>query len=155
VSEHLEKAGYSADAIHGNKSQNARQRALANFKSGDVRVLVATDIAARGVDVDDISHVINFELPNEPESYVHRIGRTARAGSEGIAISFCDPSERNFLRDIERLVKRQIAVVAHDLPAGSLAPAAVNEDRRPHRPSERNYKNPKRRSNFRGHRRAA
>ena len=155
VSDHLEKSGFSADAIHGNKSQNARQRALAGFKSGDVRVLVATDIAARGVDVDDVSHVINFELPNEPESYVHRIGRTARAGSEGIAISFCDPSERNFLRDIERLVKRQIAVVAHDLPAGSLAPATSIEDRRPQRPNERNYRNPKRRSNFRGNRRAA
>ncbi len=155
VSEHLEKAGFSTDAIHGNKSQNARQRALANFKSGDVRVLVATDIAARGVDVDDITHVINFELPNEPESYVHRIGRTARAGSEGIAISFCDPSERAFLRDIERLVKRQIAVVTHDLPAGSLAPANANEERRPHHPAERNYKNPKRRTNFRGNRRAA
>jgi ATP-dependent RNA helicase RhlE len=155
VSEHLEKAGFSADAIHGNKSQNARQRALANFKSGGVRILVATDIAARGVDVDDISHVINFELPNEPESYVHRIGRTARAGSAGIAISFCDPSERAYLRDIERLVRRQIAVVAHDLPAGSLAPANANEERRPPRPQERNYKNSKRRSNFRGNRRAA
>jgi ATP-dependent RNA helicase RhlE len=153
VSEHLEKAGFSADAIHGNKSQNARQRALANFKSGDVRVLVATDIAARGVDVDDISHVINFELPNEPESYVHRIGRTARAGSEGIAISFCDPSERTYLRDIERLVRRQIAVVTHDLPAGSLAPANAHEERRPQRPKERNYKNPKRR--WHGNRRAA
>ena len=155
VSEHLEKSGFSADAIHGNKSQNARQRALDNFKSGHVRVLVATDIAARGVDVDDISHVINFELPNEPESYVHRIGRTARAGSEGIAISFCDPSERGYLRDIERLVKRQIAVITHDLPAGSLAPANANEERRPHKPHERNYKNPKRRFNPRGNRRAA
>jgi len=155
VSEHLEKSGFSADAIHGNKSQNARQRALDNFKSGHVRVLVATDIAARGVDVDDISHVINFELPNEPESYVHRIGRTARAGTEGIAISFCDPSERGYLRDIERLVKRQIAVITHDLPAGSLAPANANDERRPHRPNERNYKNPKRRFNPRGNRRAA
>ena len=149
------KYGISADAIHGNKSQNARQRALDNFKSGQVRVLVATDIAARGIDVDDISHVINFELPNEPESYVHRIGRTARAGTEGIAISFCDPSERGYLRDIERLVKRQIAVITHDLPAGSLAPANANEERRPHRPNERNYKNPKRRFNPRGNRRAA
>jgi ATP-dependent RNA helicase RhlE len=155
VSEHLEKAGFSSDAIHGNKSQNARQRALDNFKSGRVRVLVATDIAARGVDVDDISHVINFELPNEPESYVHRIGRTARAGTEGTAISFCDPSERTYLRDIERLVKRQIAVATHDLPAGSLAPANANEERRSHRPQERNYKNPKRRFNPRGNRRAA
>jgi ATP-dependent RNA helicase RhlE len=155
VSDHLEKAGFSSDAIHGNKSQNARQRALDNFKSGDVRVLVATDIAARGVDVDGVTHVINFELPNEPESYVHRIGRTARAGAEGIAISFCDPSERVYLRDIERLVKSQIAVVAHDLPAGSLAPAHASEERRPQAPRERNYKNPKRRWSPRGGRRAA
>jgi ATP-dependent RNA helicase RhlE len=155
VSEHLERAGVSADAIHGNKSQNARQRALANFKSGSVRVLVATDIAARGVDVDDITHVINFELPNEPESYVHRIGRTARAGSQGIAISFCDPSERAYLRDIEHLVRQQIAVVTHDLPAASLAPANTGEERRTQRPRERNYKNPKRRWQPRGNRRAA
>ena len=91
VAEHLQRTGVVAEAIHGNKSQNARQRALDMFKTGKARVLVATDIAARGIDVDDISHVINFELPNEPESYVHRIGRTARAGGEGIAISFCDP----------------------------------------------------------------
>ena len=155
VSEHLDRAGFSADAIHGNKSQNARQRALQGFRSGHVRVLVATDIAARGVDVDDISHVINFELPNEPESYVHRIGRTARAGAAGIAISFCDPSERTFLRDIERLVRRQISVVAHDLPAASLAPASTHEERRAQRPQERNYKNPRRRFQPRGNRRAA
>jgi ATP-dependent RNA helicase RhlE len=151
VSEHLTKSGYAADAIHGNKSQNARQRALAGFKSGAVRVLVATDIAARGVDVDDITHVINFELPNEPESYIHRIGRTARAGSAGIAISFCDPSERTYLRDIERLVRRQIAEVAHDLPASGLAPTNAAEERR--RPQERNYKKPKRR--WRAHPRRA
>jgi ATP-dependent RNA helicase RhlE len=150
VSEHLEKNGFKSDAIHGNKSQNARQRALDNFKSGQVRVLVATDIAARGVDVDDITHVINFELPNEPESYVHRIGRTARAGTDGIAISFCDQSERIYLRDIERLVKRQIPVVTHDLPASALAPASAGEERRPQGPRERNYKNPKRRFNPRG-----
>jgi ATP-dependent RNA helicase RhlE len=150
VSEHLEKNGFKSDAIHGNKSQNARQRALDSFKSGGIRVLVATDIAARGVDVDDVTHVINFELPNEPESYVHRIGRTARAGTEGIAISFCDQSERIYLRDIERLVKRQIPVVTHDLPASALAPANANEERRPQGPKERNYKNPKRRFGNRG-----
>jgi len=154
VAEHLSRTGVVADAIHGNKSQNARQRALAGFKSGAVRVLVATDIAARGVDVDDITHVVNFELPNEPESYVHRIGRTARAGSAGIAISFCDPSERAYLRDIERLVKHQIAVVTHDLPATGLAPTNTIEDR-PRRPQERNYGNPKRRWRPRGNRRAA
>ncbi|HEY0106961.1 MAG TPA: DEAD/DEAH box helicase [Rhizomicrobium sp.] len=158
VSEHLERAGFSADAIHGNKSQNARQRALDGFKSGQVRVLVATDIAARGVDVDGITHVINFELPNEPESYVHRIGRTARAGAEGIAISFCDPAERTHLRNIERLVKRQIDVVTHDLPAEALTAPNVSELPRSfghQKPPENNYRRPKRRFNPRGGRRAA
>lgn len=111
VAEQLEKAGVPADALHGNKSQNARQRALDSFRSGNIRVLVATDIAARGIDVPEITHVINFELPNVAESYVHRIGRTARAGAEGVAISFCDPSERGYLRDIERLTKRPMTVV--------------------------------------------
>ena len=110
VAEHLEKAGVSSDAIHGNKSQGARVRALEGFRSGDVRVLVATDIAARGIDVDGVSHVVNFDLPNVPESYVHRIGRTARAGADGAAISFCDGSERAFLRDIERLIRRTLPV---------------------------------------------
>ena len=158
VSDHLERAGFSADAIHGNKSQNARQRALEGFKSGAVRVLVATDIAARGVDVDGITHVINFELPNEPESYVHRIGRTARAGAEGVAISFCDPAERGHLRDIERLVKRPIDVVAHDLPAEALSAANVADLPRSFghaKPQENNYRRPKRRFNPRGGRRAA
>ncbi|MGH6928197.1 MAG: DEAD/DEAH box helicase, partial [Dongiaceae bacterium] len=102
VAEQLAKAGIAAEAIHGNKSQGARERALAQFRNGSARVLVATDIAARGIDVDDVTHVINYEIPNIPESYVHRIGRTARAGASGIAISLCDPSERAFLRDIER-----------------------------------------------------
>jgi ATP-dependent RNA helicase RhlE len=114
VVEHLEKSGIPADAIHGNKSQNARQRAMESFRSGRARLLVATDIAARGIDVDGITHVVNFELPNEPESYVHRIGRTARAGAEGIAISFCAPDERGYLRDIERLVKRKLTVVGEE-----------------------------------------
>jgi ATP-dependent RNA helicase RhlE len=100
-----------AEAIHGNKSQGARQRALEDFRSGKARVLVATDIAARGIDIDGITHVINFELPNDPESYVHRIGRTARAGAQGAALSFCDSSEREQLRDIERLTKRRMNVV--------------------------------------------
>jgi ATP-dependent RNA helicase RhlE len=111
VAEQLIKAGIGADAIHGNKSQGARQRALEAFRSGRARVLVATDIAARGIDIDGITHVVNFELPNEPESYVHRIGRTARAGAEGVAISFCDPAERDYLRAIERLTKRPLSVV--------------------------------------------
>jgi superfamily II DNA/RNA helicase len=104
----LQKAGLSADAIHGNKSQGQRERALAAFRSGRVRTLIATDIAARGIDVDGVSHVVNYDLPNIPESYVHRIGRTARAGAAGIAISFCDYDEAPFLRDIERLIRMSI-----------------------------------------------
>ena len=100
-----------AEAIHGNKSQGARQRALEDFRAGRARVLVATDIAARGIDVDGITHVINYELPNDPESYVHRIGRTARAGAHGVALSFCEPAEREQLRDIERLTKQRLNVV--------------------------------------------
>jgi ATP-dependent RNA helicase RhlE len=114
--EFLKHGRVAADVIHGNKSQNARQRAMEAFRAGKIRVLVATDIAARGIDVDDISHVVNFELPNEPESYIHRIGRTARAGGAGVAISFCDPSEEEYLRDIERLTRNRIAVKEHDLP---------------------------------------
>ena len=110
VTQHLEAAGVSAAAIHGNKSQGQRERALAAFKDGRVRVLVATDIAARGIDVDAVSHVINYELPNVPESYVHRIGRTARAGKGGVAISLCDASERAFLRSIEKTIRMRIAV---------------------------------------------
>ena len=131
VAEHLSKTGVASEAIHGNKSQNARQRALEMFKTGKARVLVATDIAARGIDIDHISHVINFELPNEPESYVHRIGRTARAGGEGIAISFCDATERTYLRDIERIIKMKIDVVAHNLP--DLTPEQIKAAEERHR----------------------
>jgi ATP-dependent RNA helicase RhlE len=106
----LYKDGVKAEAIHGNKSQAARQRALENFRAGHSRVLVATDIAARGIDVKGIALVVNFDLPEEPESYVHRIGRTARAGLDGIAVAFCDNSERNLLRNIERLIRRPIPV---------------------------------------------
>jgi ATP-dependent RNA helicase RhlE len=111
IAEVLEKSGHASSAIHGNKSQNARQRALEDFRTGRVRLLVATDIAARGIDIDGITHVVNYELPDVPESYVHRIGRTARAGSGGIAISFCDPSERGALRDIEKLVKTPLVTM--------------------------------------------
>lgn len=104
----LLRIGVETEAIHGNKSQNARQRALNNFKDGITRVLVATDIAARGIDVDNLSHVINYELPNVPETYVHRIGRTGRAGQSGIAFSFCDSSEQEYLRDIEKLIGKKI-----------------------------------------------
>jgi ATP-dependent RNA helicase RhlE len=113
VCKFLRQAGLAVEAIHGNKAQNARVRALEAFRSGQARVLVATDIAARGIDVAGISHVINYELPNEPESYVHRIGRTARAGAGGTAVSFCDASERAYLKDIERLTRVSLAVVSH------------------------------------------
>jgi ATP-dependent RNA helicase RhlE len=113
----LAKTGIPAEAIHGNKSQNARQRALGNFKSGKTRVLIATDIAARGIDVDNLSHVINFELPNVPETYVHRIGRTGRAGASGISISFCDQEEKEYLQDIQKLIGKNIpAVTDHPFP---------------------------------------
>ena len=111
IAKELYRAKISADAIHGNKTQSARQKALTNFKNGTIRVLVATDIAARGIDVDDLSHVINFELPNIPETYVHRIGRTGRAGASGKALSFCDLEEREFLRDIHKLIDQTIPVV--------------------------------------------
>jgi len=107
----LHHAQISAAAIHGNKSQNARQNALSNFKAGKTRVLVATDIAARGIDIDELSHVINFDLPDVPETYVHRIGRTGRAGNTGIAMSFCDAEEREELRDIQKLIGKSIPMV--------------------------------------------
>jgi ATP-dependent RNA helicase RhlE len=112
LAEQLEKDGFGTAAIHGNKSQGARQQALNAFKNGKVKVLVATDIAARGIDVDGISHVVNYELPMEPEAYVHRIGRTARAGATGVAFSFCDHEERGLLRDIERITRMKVPVVA-------------------------------------------
>lgn len=107
----LNNAGIRTEAIHGNKSQNARQNALENFKKRKTRVLVATDIAARGIDIDELTHVLNYELPNVPETYVHRIGRTGRAGASGSAISFCDWGEKTFLSDIQKLIKKQIPVV--------------------------------------------
>lgn len=121
----LDRAGIGAEAIHGNKSQPARQKALGNFKDGTTKVLVATDIAARGIDVDNISHVINYDLPNIPETYVHRIGRTGRAQASGIALSFCAVDERPFLRDIEKLIKQEIEVVTeHPYPDDSKEPPA-------------------------------
>jgi ATP-dependent RNA helicase RhlE len=131
----LVKAGIAAEAIHGNKSQNQRERVLAAFRSGTVRTLVATDIAARGIDVDGISHVVNYDLPNVPETYVHRIGRTARAGAEGIAISLCDGEEMAFLRDIEKLIRMSLPVT--DSRADQRHP--VQEDRAPgHQPADAN-----------------
>jgi ATP-dependent RNA helicase RhlE len=116
LAQDLEKAGVRAAAIHGNKSQNQREKALADFKSPRPPVLIATDIAARGIDVDEVSHVVNFELPHEPETYVHRIGRTGRAGLTGEAVSFCDREEEDRLQAIERLLRRRIPV-RNDLPA--------------------------------------
>lgn len=107
----LTKNNIIAEAIHGNKSQNARQRALSNFKDQSTRVLVATDIAARGIDVDELAHVINFDMPNIPETYVHRIGRTGRAGAEGTALSFCDFEEKAYLADIEKLIRKKVPVI--------------------------------------------
>ena len=126
VAERLLKSGVTTEAIHGNKSQAARQKALENLRNGKVRVLVATDILARGIDVDNVSHVINYELPNVPEDYVHRIGRTARAGSDGVAISFCDVSERSNLRSIERFLGRTLTQEAgSELSASDLASEPV------------------------------
>jgi ATP-dependent RNA helicase RhlE len=133
VAKDLVKAGISAEAIHGDKSQNARQRALANFKARQIRVLVATDIAARGIDIDELTHVINFELPNEPETYVHRIGRTGRAGASGIALSFCDAEERDYLKLINKLINKTLPVITeHPYPLGNSIPAAPQPKSKSH-----------------------
>ncbi|MGA2568524.1 MAG: DEAD/DEAH box helicase [Pseudolabrys sp.] len=134
----LQKSGFGAEAIHGNKSQNQRERVLADFRVGKLRILIATDIAARGIDVDGVSHVVNYDLPNIPESYVHRIGRTARAGADGIAISFCDHEEAPFLRDIERMIR--MSIPSTDKRTG---------ERPAHRPAQHNAGN---RNNGRPHR---
>jgi len=133
VATDLNKAGITAEAIHGNKSQGARQRALNNFKSRTTRVLVATDIAARGIDVTDLPFVINYELPDTPETYVHRIGRTGRAGAKGAAFSFCGSDEREMLRDINKLAKKPIPVIAEHpfVSTGAPAPAAAPQSKGP------------------------
>lgn len=124
VSRDLVKAGIKAAAIHGNKSQGARQDALNNFKNKKTRVLVATDIASRGIDVEQLSHVINYEIPNIPETYIHRIGRTGRAGVGGVALSFCDTEEREYLKDIYKLISKQIPVIEdHPFPMKNGVPA--------------------------------
>ncbi len=149
LAQQLEKDGLSAAAIHGNKSQGARTRALANFKSGEVRVLVATDIAARGLDIDQLPHVVNYELPNVPEDYVHRIGRTGRAGNEGEAVSLVCIDEHKLLRDIERLLKRKItekvlpgyepdpSIPAEPIRQGRSAPGGQRQGRRSGQPQQR------------------
>jgi ATP-dependent RNA helicase RhlE len=134
VAQDLTKAGIEAMAIHGNKSQTARQAALQNFKTGEIKVLVATDIAARGIDLEELSHVVNFDLPNVPETYVHRIGRTGRAGASGIAFSFCDSEEKAYLRDIEKLINKKVPVVnEHPYPLGSAPKDERPDDDRPPR----------------------
>ncbi len=140
VAKDLNRAGVMAEAIHGNKSQNARQRALSNFKLQQTRVLVATDIAARGIDIDELSHVINYELPNIPETYVHRIGRTGRAGASGISISFCDAEERSYLKDIQKLIGKSVPVAENN--PYPLSGAAMN------RPVEAPKQNSQRRQGF-------
>jgi ATP-dependent RNA helicase RhlE len=150
ISRDLNKLNLRADAIHGDKTQGARERALLNFKTGKLRVLVATDIAARGIDVDDLTHVINFDLPNVPETYVHRIGRTGRAGTSGMALSFCDHEERAYLKDITKLIKLSIPVIDEHPFKGPLieqspSVATQNRNKRPtNRPSS---KKPWRRNN--------
>jgi ATP-dependent RNA helicase RhlE len=159
----LEKSGINSAAIHGNKSQGARQRALGNFKDGSMAVLVATDIAARGIDVEQLSLVINFDLPNIPETYVHRIGRTGRAVSSGVALSFCDVEERAYLRDIQRFIKQQIPVIPdHPYPddeeEGFVAKPAAPKKKIPSqfrapRPNTAGENKNKRKPNYRGRRR--
>ena len=147
----LEKADIKAEAIHGNKSQVARQKALANFKSGVTKVLIATDIAARGIDIDELSHVINYDLPNIPETYVHRIGRTGRAGASGIAISFCMQEERAYLRDIQKLINQKIPVITEhpfisfdeddETPSNKPKQKPRNKHQRSSKPGNTNWRN--------------
>jgi ATP-dependent RNA helicase RhlE len=144
LSKDLNKANVRADALHGDKTQSARERALANFKAGRLKVLVATDIAARGIDVDDLTHVINYDIPNVPETYVHRIGRTGRAGANGTALSFCDREERVFLKDIHKLIAKTIPVVEehpyHVVHSQQAEPAKTRTSK-PRRPFNRQGSN--------------
>jgi ATP-dependent RNA helicase RhlE len=153
VAEALEDRGVPSEAIHGNKSQNARQKALDNFSRGKARVLVATDLASRGIDVVGVTHVINYELPADAESYVHRIGRTARAGASGIALSFCDSSERGQLKSIERLTNQRIAVVStpanEDMPAAP--PMRPRAEREANDENQREHRGPHRGRGGNGH----
>jgi superfamily II DNA/RNA helicase len=149
----LEKSGLKAEAIHGNKSQNNRERTLKAFRDGTLRTLIATDIAARGIDVDGVSHVINYDLPNVPESYVHRIGRTARAGAEGVAISFCDHEEAAYLRDIERLIRMTIPSENRRTgkPQGAHVQPAAPHQHKKHGNGGRNHRNNNNNKRHRGH----
>ena len=144
----LAKEGIKSAAIHGNKSQNARQNALSDFKDKKLRVLVATDIAARGIDIDDLAYVINFEIPNISETYVHRIGRTGRAGANGTALSFCDAEEKEFLKDIQKLINISIPVITdHPYPFTGFIPAKKESDFRNQRPKQNSYKKKEDKSN--------
>jgi ATP-dependent RNA helicase RhlE len=157
----MNQAGIKTEAIHGNKSQNARQAALRNFKARETRVLVATDIAARGIDIKELSHVINFEIPNEPETYVHRIGRTGRAQNKGTALSFCSEEERDFVEDIHKLINQQIPIIENHPHHVTFAPKGsgrrqISRPRQFQRPSGRpnqRRSGPPRRSGFRRGRR--
>ena len=147
VVRHLNQKGVAAEAIHGNKSQNQRDRVLSDFRNGKVKTLIATDIAARGIDVDGITHVINYDLPNLPESYVHRIGRTARAGAEGSAISFCDHEERAYLRDIEKLIRMTLPATDQRANKTEARPASpAREHVSNGRPNNNNNNNKRRRN---------
>jgi ATP-dependent RNA helicase RhlE len=153
VVRHLDGAGIRSAAIHGNKSQSQRERALGAFRDGRTPVLVATDIAARGIDVDGVTHVVNFDLPNIPESYVHRIGRTARAGASGIAISFCDQEERAYLRSIEKLIRKQIpATDRRNGNAPAPTPRVARDDERQGDDRQGRHPNGHRDGNREGHR---
>lgn len=147
----LAKSNIKAEAIHGNKSQNARQKALNNFKSDDTKVLIATDIAARGIDVDDLALVVNFDLPNVPETYVHRIGRTGRAKASGVALSFCATDERPYLRDIQKLIGQKIQIINHPFAEANDPEGTDNEPVRrndgPHKASKNARKKATRRKN--------
>ena len=134
----LNRSGIKAEAIHGNKSQNARQKALAGFKDRSIRILVATDIASRGIDVDKLTHVINFELPEVPETYVHRIGRTGRAGESGTALSFCAPEEMAYLRDINKLLK--VSIREMNAPSPTMARREVIQPKVKRAPEKRNFR---------------
>ena len=150
LAKQLTRAQLPADAIHGDKSQTARTRALENFKNGRTRILIATDIAARGLDIDAVSHVINFDLPNESESYVHRIGRTARAGASGIAYSFCAIDERKYLKDIEKLIRQDIPVVAdHPFVSTAIEPEPPKRETKEERNKNRSSRRRNRRQNNR------
>ena len=141
IANDLAAEGVSATVLNGNKSQNARQRALKQFNDGEMRVLVATDIASRGIDVPAVSHVINYELPDVPESYVHRIGRTARAGAAGVAISFCDAGDRGNLRGIERLIRQSLPLM--DKPANIASQSTATDGRKPGQPKKAKRRRPR------------